>query len=222
MKRRRRPAIGAATKGYRPPLKTPQLNALVDYDEDEDEPSSTEPTTMTTPQPPASGSNPLPEGSTSPKAASRSPSPTSMSLAFPPNASGPPPKRAKEEDDDNLLEALARNTRARSQSPSPSPSLGPMRPSEKRRRTEDEDDELLDRLNKSAKKPVLSNQKESAPSIGGRQKNGDDPPSKKIKVKLGAIGLAVASTPSNLVTPIVKTDTSPSTSEPSTKDGDTG
>lgn len=220
MKRKRRPAIGAATKGYRPPLKTPQLNALVDYDEDEDESSSTEPTTMTIPQPPASGSNPLPEGSISPKATSRSPSPSSTSLAFPPNTSGPPPKRAKEEDDDNLLEVLARNTRARSQSPSPG--LGPMRPSEKRRRAEDEDEELLDRLNKSAKKPVLGNQKESAPSIGGRQKNGDDPPSKKIKVKLGAIGLAVASTPSSLATPSVKTDTSPSTSEPSTEDGDTG
>jgi protein phosphatase-4 regulatory subunit 3 len=41
LKRKRRPAVGAATKGYRSPLRTPSLNALMDYGEDESEDTAT-------------------------------------------------------------------------------------------------------------------------------------------------------------------------------------
>lgn len=220
MKRKRRPGISGTPKGYRPPLKTPQLGALVDYDEDEDE--ATTDTNPADPMPQASGSRSVsPEnGLTGPQLPDKSPSPTALSptLVSTPY-SGPPPKRlAKDEnDDDNILEALARNPRARSQSPQPN--LAPMRLSEKRRRAEDEDDELLARLSKSSKKPDLGNQKESSTSIPGRSKNGDDPPGKKIKVKLGAVGLAVASTPPP---PTTTTNSCSPSSEPNTKDGDTG
>lgn len=214
LKRKRRPGISSQPKGYRPPLKTPQLGGpLVDYDDDEDTNSSV---------PQASGSNSTspPQNKVTFNFRSRSPSPSPPTpplntIPIPTPTSSPPPKRAaKEEDEDNILESLVRNIRARSQSPSPS--LGPMRPSEKRRRTdEDDDDEPLMRLNKSSKKPDL----ESSPSIGIRVKNGDDPPAKKIKVKFGAGSLAVASAPQQTAT----TPTTSSTlSEQGKKDGDTG
>jgi hypothetical protein len=42
LKRKRRPGVGAATKGYRPALKPPQmqLSSLIDYGEDEEEEST--------------------------------------------------------------------------------------------------------------------------------------------------------------------------------------
>jgi len=103
-----------------------------------------------------------------------------------------------------------------------------MRPSEKRRRTdEDDEDELFMRLNKSSTMPDLGNQNESSPSIGVRAKNGDDPPAKKIKVKFGAGSLAVASAPQATTITTTATTTTPTTScstlsEQSKKDGDTG
>ncbi|KIM46489.1 hypothetical protein M413DRAFT_441578 [Hebeloma cylindrosporum] len=222
LKRKRRPGITSQPKGYRPPLKTPKLGGpLVDYDDDEDG----------SPAPQASGStSPPPNKVTfSFRSRSASPSPSTPPLSavpIPSPTSGPPPKRATKEEDeeDNILESLARNTRARSQSPSPS--LGPMRPSEKRRRTdEDDDDELLMRLTKSSKKPDLGHQNENSPSIAVRAKNGDDPPAKKIKVKFGAGSLAVASAPQPTAT--TTTTTTPTTncstlSEQGKKDGDTG
>ncbi|KAF8969370.1 component of IIS longevity pathway SMK-1-domain-containing protein [Flammula alnicola] len=224
MKRKRRPGISGTLKGYRPPLRAPQLGALVDYDEDdEDSNTNPHPSDLAAATPQASGSTSAPPETkpSSPKPSHRSPSPsapapTAVSASRP---SGPPPKRATkhEDEEDNLLEALARSTRARS----PSPHLGPMRPSEKRRRVEDEDDELLARLSKSSKKPDLGSQKEAPAPLVGRSKNGDDPPGKKIKVKLGAVGLAVASTPPAQPTTSTTSNDS-SSSEPSTKDGDTG
>ncbi|KAJ3501132.1 hypothetical protein NLJ89_g9480 [Agrocybe chaxingu] len=219
MKRKRRTAVGAASKAYRPPLKTPQLSALVDYGEDDDETLATGQAISPLGQPPSPGSL-IGDSSSSPKLSGRSPSPspaTSPVLQSTPPPIGLPPKRVpKEDDDDNVIASLVR-TRTRSQA-SAAPS--PMRASEKRRRTEDDDDELLDRL-KSSKKPDFGNQKESTPSIGGRLKNGDDPPAKKIKVKFGPFGLAVASSPNSTSTPPATTTTT-STSEPGKKDGDTG
>ncbi|KAF9478406.1 DUF625-domain-containing protein [Pholiota conissans] len=221
MKRKRRPGISGTSKAYRPPLRTPQLGALVDYDEDDDDVPATIDSLGSVPQASGSRSASPETKSTTPPPRAISPSLTALSptlgtATYP----GPPPKRLKDEnDDDSILESLARNAKSRPQSPLPS--LGSMRPGEKRRRAEDEDDELLARLSRSSKKTDLGNQKDTFVSISGRAKNGDDQPGKKIKVKLGAVGLAVASTPPT--EPVTTTtDSSSPSSEPGTKDGDTG
>ncbi len=178
LKRKRRPAVGAATKGYRPPLRIPSLTQLVDYAEDENEDavpdlSSTSRTTsslLASPLPISTDGPP-----SSPKLFHRQVSASSSS------ANSPPPRRLKEEDDeeDNLLEMLAR---ARSRPSTPTPSMmasstgpGPMRPSEKRRRgmDDDDDEEGLERLTKASKKmgagSSSSLQKARSPSPGRRQ-----------------------------------------------------
>ncbi|KAF9567405.1 DUF625-domain-containing protein [Agrocybe pediades] len=199
MKRKRRPGIASSPKGYRPPLKTPQLNMpLVDYGEDDDELSPSEGDIKT---PEASGS-----GSASPP-----------ELKVPELSSGPPPKRQSTDEDEDTLESLARATRGRS--PSPAPELGPMRAGEKRRREDDDDEDMLKRISKSAKTPDAGNQRDT--SVGMKPKNGEDPPAKKIKVKFGAVGLAVASAPSNQPTTPTSSDSS-ATSDTGKKDGDTG
>jgi protein phosphatase-4 regulatory subunit 3 len=199
MKRKRKTVVGAATKGYRPPLKTPHLGDLVDYGEDEDESTSASE---------AASSIPLTILSSI-----STPSTPSASI---PATSGPPLKRPSKDDDneDNLLEALARNTRSRPHSLKPvGAKLG-----EKRRREEDEQDEqFVRRLSKPNKKPDLGAQKDS--SSVGRRRAGED--AKKIKVKLGAIGLSVASTPSSPATTSI-TESHPSNQQLGTKDGDTG
>ncbi len=151
--------------------------ALVDYGEDDDELNTTT-DSDNLPQP--SGSRSVSPDTKTSAQIKRSPSPASTPT--PPSSvqpSGPPPKRvAKDEnDEDNTFESLVRNARSRPQSPLPG--LGPMRPAEKRRRVEDDDDELFARLSKAPKKSDLRNQKESATSIPGRAKNGDDPPRKE-------------------------------------------
>ena len=213
MKRKRRPGVSAATKGYRPPLKTPQLqlSSLVDYDEDEEE----DPISTALPQNEAS----LTLIATPPESNLSTASLTFRSPTIP-ASSGPPPKRTlNDDDDDNLLEALARNNRSRP--PSPTPSSTTTKLGEKRRREDEEEGEQLFRhLVKSSKKPELGHQKESS-SV--KRKTGDDPPAaKKIKVKLGTIGLAVASS-LNSDPPTINSARPPnSTSQPGTKDGDTG
>jgi len=220
LKRKRRVAIGSGPKGHRPPLHTPLLGSLVDYEEDEDEDLLAPPTMKPTSSPTALRSPRSP----SPELPPAGPKLSHRQVLPPPHpSSGPPPKRMlkDEDDEDNLLEALVR-PKSRSESPTPRPpspgpstmlsmsSAGPLRPSEKRRRGDDGDDELMERLIK-AKKPDLGMQKERSGFGGvGRAKNGDDPP-KKIKVKFGATSLAVASSPSM-----------PTPSETGVKDGDTG
>lgn len=235
MKRKRRIGMSSQTKGYRPLLKTPRLSALVDYDEDEEECSSND-----QPTPSIQGTSPksIPADDTPssvPTHPNRSPGPqpsptptTNITTPTPSLSSGPPPKRSpKAEDDDNLLEALAR-PRARSQASSPTPgiSIGLMRPSEKRRRADDDDDgddELLERLSKSSSKKSDPNNQKEAFTI--RPKNGDDPPAaKKIKVKFGAVGLAVASSSPTSAAPTVPTrvDGATLSSKAGMKDGDIG
>ena len=236
MKRKRRMGMGNQTKGYRPPLRTPRLSALVDYDEDDDESPSND-----QPAPSIQGASPksTPTDDTPSSVpihlnrlpgSQPSPSPTSMSTAnttapTPSLSPGPPPKRSPKPEDDDNLEALVRpRVRPQASTPTPGPSIGLMRPSEKRRRTDDDDDdELLERLSKSSKNSYPNNQKDT---FNIRPKNGDDPPmAKKIKVKFGAVGLAVASSPPSpsTATPIAlstRVESATPSSEPGVKDGD--
>ena len=192
MKRKRRIGMGTQTKGCRPPLRTPRLSALVDYEEDDEEYPSNEAI--------PSIQGVLPKSIPDPKRLPGSPpSPTPPINITTPTSLSPGPLQNHEKDD--LSEAHAR-PRVRPQTPAPKgSSIGLMRPSEKRRRTDDDDDddELLERLAKTSKKLNPSDQKEA---IAVRPKNGDDPPvSKKIKVKFGAVGLAVAASPSSPLIP---------------------
>jgi len=194
--------MGAQTKGCRPPLKTPRLSALVDYEEDDEEYPSNDQAVPT-----IQGAIPksIPDPNRLPGSQPSPPAP-SINITTPtPSLS---PGQLQNHEDDNLSEALAR-PRIRPQAPAPTgSSIRLMRPSEKRRRTDDDDDddELLERLAKSSRKPDPNNQKEA---FTIRPKNGDDPPvAKKIKVKFGAVGLAVAASPST-----------PTTLEASQKDG---
>ncbi|PPR02644.1 hypothetical protein CVT24_002127 [Panaeolus cyanescens] len=221
-KRRRRQAVSAKTP--RPPLKSPQLNALVDYADEDDE------------LPPAEDTPPQAVKSEQPAPSLLEELEADLEL-FP---SSPPPKRVPQEDEEeNRLEALARNTKLGSGASVTLPKSG-----EKRRRAteDDDDDDLLHR--KTPKKLDSGSQKEGSPSISGRPKNGDDPPAKKMKVKFGAVGLAVASgsapistntststntspsptptTPTSTASSPSPTSTTSQSSEPGAKDGDTG
>jgi len=214
MKRKRRIGMGTQTKGCRLPLRTPRLSALVDYEEDDEEYSSNDQAVpsiqgaipKSIPDP-----NLLPESQPSQKPSINITTPTPLS----------PGPLKKCEDDDNLSEALAR-PRIRPQAPAPSGSSIKLMRSEKRRRTDDDDDddELLERLAKLSKKPDPNNQKVA---FTIRPKNGDDPPvTKKIKVKFGAVGLAVAASPStpSMPTTLATVDKAAPSSEASQKDGE--
>ncbi|KAF9450958.1 DUF625-domain-containing protein, partial [Macrolepiota fuliginosa MF-IS2] len=200
LKRKRRGGVGG--RGHRPPLKAPTLRPLVDYGEDEDEESADSKQTQ------QDGATTGGTGS-SPKLAP-SPIPNTAGLA-----GGPPrrvPKEEEEDLEDTMLEALVRGRiptpGPRPESPVPRLSPPPMRLGEKRRRTngdDDDDDELLSRLTRSKKQQISGSipqqqqlQIKMGPmavdsmGVGSRQKNGDDPP-KKIKVKIGGLGSALAS-----------------------------
>ncbi|KAF8638593.1 hypothetical protein AX17_002134 [Amanita inopinata Kibby_2008] len=253
LKRKRRPAVGAATKGYRPPLHTPSLSSLVDYGEDDNEdesngtaePTPQHPTLSPQPQSPSSLASPTPSDGppSSPKFTHR------QVLLSSTSAGPPPPRRIKDEDEeDNLLEALAR---ARSRPTTPTPGMmasatGFMRPSEKRPRSfdDEDDDELLGRLTKASKKMDVGVQKVQSPGsrssvtpsppreifratttirqeaatmpLISRAKTGDEPPKQRFKLKIGA-GSIAAVTPPSLVP-----STPPAPSETGAKDGDTG
>ncbi|KAG7447518.1 DUF625-domain-containing protein [Guyanagaster necrorhizus] len=118
---------------------------------------------------------------------------------------------------DNLLESLVKTKLPpRPQSPAPGmmssmTGIGPVRLSEKRRRPDDEDDELMERLTKIKKQDHGAQKEGAGGPIGPRAKPGDDPPPKKFKLKFGAGSVAVASLPPNSAP-----------SETGAKDGDTG
>ncbi|KAI0050231.1 DUF625-domain-containing protein [Auriscalpium vulgare] len=98
-----------------------------------------------------------------------------------------------EDEDDRALEALVAK---------PAAAFAPLRP-EKRRRDDDDDEMTLERLVTKAKRPSIG-------GGAGAAKLGDDGP-KKIKLKFGAAGMAVAAAAA-----------APPRSEPGTKDADTG
>jgi protein phosphatase-4 regulatory subunit 3 len=129
------------------------------------------------------------------------------------------PRRRTHEEDDNILESLLRQKGSPS-SPSlsepptklnlKSSQLPPIRLSEKRRRENDED-ELLERLASKSKRADLGTQKRDEP-VGGRaaaMKPGDDPP-RRMKVMFRPLGMTVAQS------------TSPVPPDPGPKDRDTG
>ena len=119
------------------------------------------------------------------------------------------------DEQDDLLEQLFNNSRVSS----PSPVSGkPPELSAKRRRDED-DEELLERLATRAKRPSISlnleKENTDPPPIAvkvGPMKLAEDGP-KKIKLKFGAVGAAVAASPSS---------TEPAPSDPGAKEGDNG
>ncbi|KAG6861854.1 hypothetical protein C0995_011151 [Termitomyces sp. Mi166 len=211
LKRKRRPSVGAATKGYRPPLRKPIMGSLVSADygeEDEDDGRKPLPLANENAQrtDPSSSRSPSPEIPASPKLTHRQ---------VPMSASGPPPKRlSTEDDDDDLLETIARS-RLRPQSPAPGmmASLDSLRSSEKRRRgdNDDDDDVLMERLTKAKKLDLGILKEKFGFGVIGRTKSGDDT-SKKIKVKLGATSFDASAA----------TSSTPVPSETGAKDGDTG
>ncbi|KAG2013244.1 hypothetical protein CC2G_010176 [Coprinopsis cinerea AmutBmut pab1-1] len=214
IKRKRRPGISAGTAGsvgkpgpLKPPqLRSPGLGSLLDYDDDDEESQEGEskddtPTEVAIP--------PTPH----------------LSAASLPKKQEPKPSQAEEDDDDDSQFFESLKSGPRSQSPAP-PSgrntLAPLRLGEKRRRNEDED-ELLERLRKSKKLDAGPGSKDSGQVAVGanRGKPGDDP-LKKIKVKLGPTGLSLALGKQPTPTENKDKATSPTESTPPTKDGDTG
>ncbi|KAG1752462.1 component of IIS longevity pathway SMK-1-domain-containing protein [Suillus paluster] len=217
LKRKRRGAM--VGKGFRPQTlvlpRTPPLKSLVDYrDEDEEEIG---PPSPKVPQAPISKAT----ATGSPRSSPLSPAadiPPSPRLSHRQISSRPPPllRRSSLDEEDNLLESLLR-----SKSIAPSPSNASSKASSKlsmpsirlgdKRRREDEEDEQLDLLANKSKRPDLGPRKDPEPSSGRANavKAGDDPP-KKFKLALRGIVTAAP----QLSTPVP--------SEPGAKDGDTG
>lgn len=223
MKRRRRvplpPSKLPRPQGLVLP-RTPPLPSLLDYGDEEEEigpPSPPETSSPVTPSKAISKENP--------------PTPLSPSIDIPPSPRlahrqiprpSSIPRRRTHEEDDNILESLLRQKGSPS-SPLPSPpptepstkpnlksQLPAIRLSEKRRRDNDED-ELLERLASKPKRADLGTQKRDEP-VGGRaaaMKPGDDPP-KRMKMMFRPLGMTVAQS------------TSPVPPDPGAKDGDTG
>ncbi|KAJ3558761.1 hypothetical protein NP233_g11438 [Leucocoprinus birnbaumii] len=272
LKRKRRGEVTGG-RGHRPPLRSPAMKPLVDYGEDEDEDGSAYPDAANKMQQDAGTPGP----SSSPKLAP-SPIASTAGLSFGGPPARRVLKKIEEEDEDAVLESLVRGRTPapsgsrtgpeRPESPVPRLLSPPTRLGEKRRRGEgdDDDDELLSRLTKNKKQQVttsLSQQQQqqreqdngsgvgpmAVDSASSRPKNGDDPP-KKIKVKIGGFGSALAgavaqalggtttttgsesapasapivSSPSPAHSPAPSVSPSPSPAPPDsgTKDGDTG
>jgi protein phosphatase 4 regulatory subunit 3 len=203
--------------------RSPPMSSLVDYGEDEDEDS-------------LGGVNGVDElagfsrrkitGSpTGPPATPRLSHRRIASQTF-----QPLPTPDDEDEEDSLLEALvskspgpskAKPNAAASPKPGSQFSIGPLRSAgEKRRRDEDEDDGLFERLATKAKRHSTGNG--SGGGVSGEKCTGSSEEGgpvvgvggpKKIKLKFGA-ALKVAASPSPT--------TSPVSSEPGAKDGDTG
>ncbi|KAG9317314.1 component of IIS longevity pathway SMK-1-domain-containing protein [Chiua virens] len=204
---KRRPRIAVAPSKLPRPQglvlpRTPPLPSLLDYgDEDEEEigPSSPETSTRLTKKSSPSPLSPSLDVPSSPRLAHRQISrPSSI------------PRRRTHEDDDNVLESLLRQKGSTcSPKPNHKSQLPPIRLSEKRRR-ENDDDEQLERLANKPKRADLGSQRREE-SVGGRaaMKPGDDPP-KRMKVMFRPLGVAVAQS------------TSPVPPDPGAKDGDTG
>ena len=197
---------------------TQPLSALVAYDDNDDLdsvdaidsvhiPASEEPSVLSSPSIPRKLS-----GATSSYFPTDEP-PASPRMSHKQIPSKPVPSQTGDEHDD-LLEQLYNSSRASSPSPvgGKPPELGA------KRRRDDDDDELL-LLSSRAKRPSIS--------LSPEKENTDPPPialkvnpmkpaeegPKKIKLKFGAVGAAVAASPST---------TEPAPSDPGMKEGDNG
>ncbi|EPQ58973.1 DUF625-domain-containing protein [Gloeophyllum trabeum ATCC 11539] len=205
--RRKRLRGGPAMRPVRPPNPTPlrspspALGSLLDY-EDEDEPpnGSMEASTSQLPS-----SSPKPSPISQPFSGDEvPPSPTLSHRQIP--AKVFKPMEEDEDETDRELEALL--SKSASSVPSSPASLEPLTP--KRRREDDEDDGLMERLaSKAVKRPNVGVEEEKS-GRATEPKQSDEAP-RKIKLKFGATSLAVASA-----------SPSPVPSELSAKDGDTG
>lgn len=208
------------TRSVRQPFgglqRTSPLGTLLDYDENEDDTGGVAP----------SHASPLESSPSLPRTASissgyfplsvssKGPPPSPPVLPTFPTKPSAPPSSGDEQDD--LLESLYQKPGSSSAMPPVLPELGV------KRRREEEDDELLERLASRGKRasvgPSAEKEKENAdsPTAGkaGLVKPVEEAP-KKIKLKIGSVGAAVASgSPS--------TSAPPSPSSTGTKDGDNG
>ncbi|OCH94520.1 DUF625-domain-containing protein [Obba rivulosa] len=213
LKRKRARAPGLPMRPVRPPYgsmpRTPALTSLVDYDDgDEARPSS--------PVDGSSSPNRNPSSNYFPNTLSTSDVPSSPRLAhrqIPQKAAPSSPQ----DEQDNLLESLFKAGASSPTVPTKPPDLG------KRRREADDDDELLERLASKAKRPSFgatpdkekeNNETCPAGKVGLAKPADESPGPKKIKLKFGVVGSAVASSQ-----PIA---TPPAPSSTGTKDGDNG
>lgn len=207
-RRRRRGALVPSKISLRPQNfvlpRTPQLSALMDYDdEDEDTERAQEPA-ATSPLSPLSDSDIPP----SPRLAHRQiPRPSNI------------PRRRSLQEDESLLESITRTTPTAASTPadagtsSPKPSLQFPRMGGKRRREDDDEEEPLERLASKPKRADLGTHKDGDTASGRSRppaKQGDDPP-KRMKVALRPLSISITQQPS-----------SPVPSEAGAKDGDTG
>ena len=196
------------------------LSALVAYDDSDDldsvdaidsvhVPASEEPPVLSSPSIPRK----LTEATSSYFPATDEP-PASPRMSHKQIPSKPVPPQPGDEQDD-LLEQLFNNSRASSPSPAGGkpPELGA------KRRRDDDDEELFERLATRAKRPSISlnPEKENTdpPPIAvkvGPMKPAEEGP-KKIKLKFGSVGAAVAASPSSI---------EPVPADPGAKEGDNG
>ncbi|KAI0650842.1 DUF625-domain-containing protein [Trametes meyenii] len=190
--------------------RTPPLGSLVDYDEGDD--AGGENGSPPSPGPPSGRASPVPGGF--------------IPVSCYPHSDAPPasPRMSHRlvsvksplspEEDGDILEALAKG----GQSLLPKLSSGPESGVGSKRRRDDDDDELLERLANKAKRPTPSplSPKDDTDSSPGVAKALPTKPSeegpKKLKLKIGAIGVAVASSSAPPSSP----------SSTGTKDGDNG
>ncbi|KAI6024484.1 component of IIS longevity pathway SMK-1-domain-containing protein [Pisolithus marmoratus] len=209
LRRKRRGALVTSKISLRPQNfalpRTPQLSALVDYDDEDEDAERAQDSVVTSPResPPLSGSDIPP----SPRLAHRQ-------ISRPSNI----PRLRSQEEDEHLLESITRTKvvttpMSADAGTSPKSPLQFPRMGEKRRREDDDEEELLERLASKPKRVDLGTHKDDDAASGRVKppaKQGDDPP-KRIKVMLRPSSIAITQQPSSLVS-----------SEASAKDGDTG
>ena len=188
--------------------RTPALPSLLDYGDDDEE--------ITRASPPETSSPVTPSRVFSKDS---SPTPLSPSIDVPPSPRlvhrqiprpSSIPRRRSHEEDDNLESLLRQKGSTSSPKPNPKPQLPPIRLSEKRRRENDDEDEILERLASKPKRTDLGAQKRGEPVSGRAPAMKPDDPPRRMKVMFRPLGMAVAQS------------TLPVPPDPGAKDGDMG
>ncbi|KIJ20439.1 hypothetical protein PAXINDRAFT_166491 [Paxillus involutus ATCC 200175] len=218
MQRKQRGTMAHSSLWGLVPPRTPPLPSLLDYGDDDDDED------IGPPPPPPETSPLVPVSKTLLKENSSTPLPPSTGIPPSPRLahrqiSRPSslPRRRSSEEDHSVLESLVRTKGVLSPSISEDPArppkaqLLPIRLSGKRRREDDDEDGLLERLASKPKRTDLGAPRGDEP-VSGRaaaMKPGDDPP-KRMKLTFRPSSITVTQ------------PTSPVPSEPGAKDGDTG